>query len=271
MRSLPPGGDRLLTQPTKPMRIKSCLEEWGSIDQTSLTAKLYGFKKQKDKALATLSGLDLLVYKMRYAQSLYWKTRIIEHKNVMEKRQRELDRYLVAELEKSETQLNQKNMNTNYNFCDLTPESKRMIFAQAIGYAVGARWVNIATNLDAMAAQFALAKGALEQSSLVSDDQIDDYFRAIDYGDISFFSSDSIDKLKSYIPSADKATVSFTNDEVEEFFSDVVDLDNPLSTAPYETSPNLPWVQSDSDHSDLIDDDDDFEIVLSEGIEDEYV
>ena len=120
-------------------------------------------------------------------------------------------------------------MNTNYNFCDLTPESKRMIFAQAIGYAVGARWVNIATNLDAMAAQFALAKGALEQSSLVSDDQIDDYFRAIDHGDITFFSSDSIDKLKSLVPDANKATVSFTDTEVEEFFSDVVDLDDPLS------------------------------------------
>ena len=84
------------------MRIKSCLEEWGSIDQTSLAAKLYGFKKRKNEALTTLSGLDLLVYRVRYAQNLYWKTRIIEHKNVMEKLQRELDRYL---LEKLETQL----------------------------------------------------------------------------------------------------------------------------------------------------------------------
>lgn len=111
---------------------------------------------------------------------------------------------------------------TNYNFRDLTPESKRMIFAQAIGFAVGAKWVNIATNLSSMAAQYAVAKGALEQSSFVSDEQIEEYFRAIDNGEITFFSSDSIDKLKSLVPDANKATVSFTEDEVEDFFSNVI-------------------------------------------------
>lgn len=79
-------------------KIKGSIEEWGSVDQTSLAAKLYGFKKQRTEALATLSGLDLLIYKVRYAQDDYWRTRTLERKNVMLKLQRELDRYLLDKL-----------------------------------------------------------------------------------------------------------------------------------------------------------------------------
>jgi hypothetical protein len=81
------------------VRIKGSIEEWGSVAQTSLSAKLYGFKKQRTEALATLSGLDLLIYRVRYAQDMYYRTRILEHKHVMLKLQKELDRYLLEKLQ----------------------------------------------------------------------------------------------------------------------------------------------------------------------------
>lgn len=116
----------------------------------------------------------------------------------------------------------------NYNFSDLTPESQRMIFAQITGYAIGCKWVHIATGLSSHVAQYEVAKGALRQSSLVTDERIDDFFRSLDHGEISFFSSGIIDAIKSIVPKADEATVSLTESEVVELFSRVVDLSTPL-------------------------------------------
>lgn len=89
---------------------------------------------------------------------------------------------------------------TNYNLLDLNPKSQRLIIALLTGHYGGACWLARGMKWPLDISEVELSRIAMESHINMTDEDVAKFCKAIDHDEISVFSSDMSDLIRTLGP-----------------------------------------------------------------------